>query len=322
MILAGRRCAGVSVAAVSALRATRAAGIAAPARPHLFAVPRSLATTSAGVTAESGSSTGNEAQLAAFTARTGITFEDQSIYWDALTHKSFKTHRNENSAGRYHALGGRVLDLYVGEYVLAKFPDMPAEAAESIMRAYTAPKVLSNVGQNFGVQLLMRWKKPSEVGGEGEGEAAVRAWVTQSLVGALYQHKGPAAARSFIHTYFLSRAVDIEAHLDLFVKMRRPRQLLTFLMKRLGKPSPIARLIKETGRLSSNAVFIVGMYSGIEKIGEGYGSSLKMAETRAVKDALIKKYAKEVKEITLPSEFDDASEANVSFFQQESTSAH
>jgi large subunit ribosomal protein L44 len=39
-------------------------------------------------------------------------------------------------------------------------------------------------------------------------------------------------------------------------------------------------LIKETGRHSASPVFIVGMYSGFEKIGEGYGSSLQMAETR------------------------------------------
>jgi dsRNA-specific ribonuclease len=39
-------------------------------------------------------------------------------------------------------------------------------------------------------------------------------------------------------------------------------------------------LLKETGRQSHAPVFIVGMYSGFEKIGEGYGSSLKMAENR------------------------------------------
>jgi large subunit ribosomal protein L44 len=42
----------------------------------------------------------------------------------------------------------------------------------------------------------------------------------------------------------------------------------------------VDRLVKETGRLSTAPVFIVGIYSGLEKIGEGYGSSLSMAETR------------------------------------------
>ena len=34
------------------------------------------------------------------------------------------------------------------------------------------------------------------------------------------------------------------------------------------------------GRLSNSPVFVVGIYSGADKLGEGFGSSLKMAEFR------------------------------------------
>eukprot|EP00842_Homolaphlyctis_polyrhiza_P004876 jgi/Hompol1/538/HPOL_001624-RA len=206
-----------------------------------------------------------------------------------------------------------VLELYALEYVMSKFPDMPIESVKTIVQAYTAPQVLSSVGQSFGVQLLMRWKSKGDQ--VTEGVHAAQAWVMLSLIGAVYQHKGPAAAKKLIHTYFLSRAVNVEAHLDMFIKMNQPRALLTVLAKRLNKPKPVARLIKETGRLSSNAVFIVGMYSGIDKIGEGYGSSLKMAETRAVKDALLKVYQKEIKNIQLPSDLAHLSEETISFFE-------
>jgi large subunit ribosomal protein L44 len=57
------------------------------------------------------------------------------------------------------------------------------------------------------------------------------------------------------------------------------------------------------------------MYSGFEKIGEGYGSSLQMAETRAIKDALIKYYAVEVKSVTVPSDFEP--EESITFLQEE-----
>lgn len=40
------------------------------------------------------------------------------------------------------------------------------------------------------------------------------------------------------------------------------------------------RLLKETGRFSNSPIFIVGIYSGVDKLGEGFGSSLKMAEYR------------------------------------------
>ena len=44
--------------------------------------------------------------------------------------------------------------------------------------------------------------------------------------------------------------------------------------------SHTGRLLKETGRLSISPVFVVGIYSGGEKLGEGFGSSLKIAEFR------------------------------------------
>lgn len=40
------------------------------------------------------------------------------------------------------------------------------------------------------------------------------------------------------------------------------------------------RLLKETGRHSISPIFVVGVYSGADKLGEGFGSSLKMAEYR------------------------------------------
>ena len=65
-----------------------------------------------------------------------------------------------------------------------------------------------------------------------------------------------------------------------FVKMEEPKRVLAALMKKLDRPFPVTRLLKETGRLSTSPVFIVGVFSGPLKLGEGYGSSIKMAETR------------------------------------------
>ena len=41
-----------------------------------------------------------------------------------------------------------------------------------------------------------------------------------------------------------------------------------------------SRLLKETGRLSNSPIYVVGIFSAGEKLGEGFGSSLKMAEFR------------------------------------------
>ena len=38
--------------------------------------------------------------------------------------------------------------------------------------------------------------------------------------------------------------------------------------------------MRETVRLSNSPIFVVGIYSGADQLGEGFGSSLKMAEYR------------------------------------------
>jgi len=41
-----------------------------------------------------------------------------------------------------------------------------------------------------------------------------------------------------------------------------------------------SRLLKETGRFSNSPVFVVGIFSGADQLGEGFGASLRMAEFR------------------------------------------
>jgi len=40
------------------------------------------------------------------------------------------------------------------------------------------------------------------------------------------------------------------------------------------------RLLRESGRASNSPIYVVGIFSGVDKLGEGFGSSLKMAEYR------------------------------------------
>lgn len=73
-----------------------------------------------------------------------------------------------------------------------------------------------------------------------------------------------------------------------------PKVLLNDLVtKKLKMERPVPRMIAESGRVSNNSIFMVGYYSGISKLGEGVGKSIKIAETNAAIDALRKYYLKE-----------------------------
>ncbi|CAG8784313.1 15530_t:CDS:2, partial [Racocetra persica] len=184
--------------------------------------------------------------------------------------------------------------------------------------AYCGHLTLTVIGQEVGLQYVVRWNNftdeelflqdkdiPSKKKFVGKSKEPVQR-ITQgtaishalkAIVGALYMDKGPHSARQFIHDHILSRDVNMKDAIEI----KEPKRELSALMKRLNKPSPISRLKSETGRLSYAPAFVIGVYSGTEQLGEGFGSSIKMAAFRAGRDALLQYYLKEARDFTLPS---------------------
>ncbi|KAL0930433.1 mitochondrial 54S ribosomal protein mL44 [Colletotrichum truncatum] len=104
----------------------------------------------------------------------------------------------------------------------------------------------------------------------------------RAVAGAIYTHCGRDAVRSFIDAHILSRKVDLE---KLF-SFKLPTRELAMLCAREGFEPPVARLESETGRLSRTPVYVVGIYSGNDKLGEGSGASLDFARLQASMNAL------------------------------------
>ncbi|KAI9841544.1 MAG: hypothetical protein M1837_000645 [Sclerophora amabilis] len=119
----------------------------------------------------------------------------------------------------------------------------------------------------------------------------------RALVGAIYLHTGRQSTKQFVHAHILSRHLSLPS---LF-SFKQPTRDLSRLCSREGFASPIARLISETGRKSRHPVFVVGVYSGDDKLGEGQGSSLDEARTRAAVSALMAWYLYSPEQVTLPS---------------------
>jgi dsRNA-specific ribonuclease len=104
----------------------------------------------------------------------------------------------------------------------------------------------------------------------------------RALIGSIYLHGGRDAAKKFIKGHILSRQLPID---KLFVFTTATRDLAR-LCARENFEYPVARLLSETGRKSRHPVFVVGIFSGNDKLGEGSGPSLNEARTRAAISAL------------------------------------
>ncbi|KAK1759350.1 ribonuclease III domain-containing protein [Echria macrotheca] len=108
------------------------------------------------------------------------------------------------------------------------------------------------------------------------------ATFVRAVVGAIYAHCGRESAKAFVKAHILSRTLDL-ARLFRFAK---PTVELATLCAREDFDAPVARLLSETGRLSRTPVFVVGIYSGKDKLGEAAGPSLDAARLKAAINAL------------------------------------
>lgn len=113
-------------------------------------------------------------------------------------------------------------------------------------------------------------------------EFAMANFVRSTIAGVYLHEGGLPAAKKFVRNHILSRKLEI-GQMFRFVQ---PTRELSRLCQREGFEQPVARLLAETGRNSRSPVFVVGVFSGAEKLGEGQGSSLDEARIRAAISAL------------------------------------
>ncbi|KAL4915545.1 ribonuclease III domain-containing protein [Aspergillus aurantiobrunneus] len=123
----------------------------------------------------------------------------------------------------------------------------------------------------------------------------------RAVVGAIYLHAGRAAAKRFFEQHVLSRHLDVS---DLF-NFSQPTRDLARLCARENYEPPIAKIISETGRRSRHPVFVVGIFSGGDKLGEGAGASLVEARSRAAVAALKAWYLYSPLEVRVPSSMEE-----------------
>ena len=144
-------------------------------------------------------------------------------------------------------------------------------------------------------------KKDGKTRLEGVTTEEASSDFVRAVMGAIYLHAGRAAAKQFFQDHFMTRRLNV-ASLMIF---RTPTKDLSKLCGREGFQPPVARILSETGRLSRHPVFIVGVFSGKEKLGEGAGGSLDEARTRAAVAALKSWYLYTPLNYRVPSDADE-----------------
>lgn len=197
---------------------------------------------------------------------------------------------------------------------MCHFPRLPQVVLDAATYAYIGPKALQLVCQGWGTEvaaepggevdpglLQFRRKLPSrqreDIGKSLKETAEERsgtfnpklmtlehasAQFVRAVFASVYLYAGAERVQEMFAQHIMSRKLDL-ASLFTFTN---PTRDLSRLCAREGFESPVARMLSETGRASRHPVFVVGIFSGRDKIGEDAGASLDEARFKAAAKAL------------------------------------
>ncbi|KDN50692.1 hypothetical protein RSAG8_01190, partial [Rhizoctonia solani AG-8 WAC10335] len=191
--------------------------------------------------------------------------------------------------GLLAALGNQLMGLFATEWVITTYPHLPTNVVKAAVTAYVGPTTSAMLAREWGALPLVRWMRTTKtLTKEAVYHDDALASVARAIVGLVYHSNGSSIeeARKIVHAHFLNRELDIRP----LLKYKDPKLALIHTTRKYQREPPISRLLQESGRQTNSPTFIVGIFSGEDKLGEGFGSSLKMAEYRAAENAMHRLY--------------------------------
>lgn len=215
----------------------------------------------------------------------GVSFRDQGLLKEALTHRSYL---NENPRWplphneRLEFLGDAVLELVVTEYLYAQFPTSPEGRLTAVRAALVNYQNLASVGKKINLEDFIFLSR-GEAKDTGRAREVILANAMESLLGAIYLDQGYGAAKRSITALILPEVDKIIAE----EKYRDPKSFLQEKVQTRYKITPVYKVLGENGP-DHDKVFEVGVFVNDELMGKGEGPSKQEAEAKAAESALPK----------------------------------
>lgn len=206
-----------------------------------------------------------------------------ALYERAMRHRSLlrgETESSSKSNERLEFLGDAVLGFITAEHLFAKFPEKDEGFLTRLRAKLVNGKALAICAEdiNLGSLILMSKNMVQE---QGRQNRTILADAFEALIGAIYLDQGLEAARQFIERTMLDR-VDLT---ELAQQYDNFKSLLLEYAQARSWAQPLYRVVSEEGP-SHAKTFTVDVILKGEACGRGQGSSKKLAEQRAAREAL------------------------------------
>lgn len=213
----------------------------------------------------------------------------------ALTHRSFAHERQGTSHNeRLEFLGDAVLQLIVTEHLYAKYPDHPEGHLAKMRAATVSQGALAHAARRIGLGEYILLGK-GELKSGGANKDSILSDTVEAMIGATYLCQGMEVTKKIVLDLvsdLLERALERGAGMDWKTSLQE--------LLHETKEDDVVLEVSWKGP-DHNRVFQALALQNHKVIGEGRGSSKKIAEHAAAKEALF--FLREKHQITKPLGF-------------------
>ena len=210
------------------------------------------------------------------TAQLTYQFRDPELRQRALSHRSVGARNNE----RLEFLGDSLVNLFVAELLYEIYPKADeGELTRFRSRLVSEPSLAAIARElQIGDQLLLG---PGELKSGGHRRDSILADAFEALIAAIYLDGGWQVCRDCTRGIFEPLCATLGDASE-----KDPKTRLQELLQARGESLPTYELVRSSGADHAKVFDVECVVASLDVHGEGSGSSRRVAEQAAAKDAI------------------------------------
>lgn len=215
-----------------------------------------------------------------------IRFKDQTLLENVFVHRSYLNEHKKfylPSNEKLEFLGDSVLSLITSIYLYRKYPHLQEGDYTDIKASIVRTESLAEVGKKLDLGTYLYLSKGEERG-NGRKNTNILADCFEALIAAIFVDQGFETAYQFVSKYLFRDKLDHIVENNLYLS---PKSRLQEIAQAQYRVLPTYKTVEESGP-EHHKYFKVAVFIKSRELATGTGSSKKMAEEQAAKNALEK----------------------------------
>lgn len=216
-------------------------------------------------------------KLSVLQRKIGYVFKDEALLDLALTHRSFKSNNNE----RLEYLGDAILSFVIAEALYFKFPKAKEGQLSRLRSLLVKGVTLAEMGKEFQIGDHLNLGG-GELKSGGFRRESIIADAVEAIIGAIYLDSDQATCKRVILVWYEEKL----ASLSLEHTEKDPKTRLQEYLQSIKKELPVYEVSDITGEAHNQTFYVTCQIDPLHILTKNKGSSRRIAEQKAAKEAL------------------------------------